>query len=288
MKRYRHCIFTSCSIVDASAYIHHSLFLPSLCNSSHPRGSVLTTNVQTYVVHTFYIYHHVKNCLLACLCMAIIDYIFGSSIRFEFGLIAVTATTTIWTRAFTRFVRKHYYYEVVVYQTDGIKQQRQQHQSNNRAGTQNSNRKSTDRELTNSKQTRVDTIKLFLWFDSSISIAYTWTHINGFCSIPNNSRTSLCEWKGKLQTYTLSLSFTVLYFFCFYFRFDSIQWERVCVLMCIIGICENNSLFIFILFFSFVLNRERRRAIFLRNCKKKLSFVIDDESSISHSHIYAI
>lgn len=249
MKRYRHCIFTSCSIVDASAYIYHSLFLPSLWNSSHPRGSVRTTNVQTYVVHTFYIYHHVKNCLLACLCMAIIDYIFGSSIRFDFGLIAVTATTTFWTRAFTRFVRKHYYYEVVVYQTDGIKQQRQQHQSNNRAGTQNSNRKSTDRELTNSKQTRMDTIKLFLWFDSSISIAYTWTHINGFCSIPNNSRTFLANEKENFQP----ILFLFLLLFCISSAStsDSIRFnEREFVCWCVLLEFVKIILYLF-LFFSF-------------------------------------
>lgn len=55
---------------------------------SHP----LRTNA-TYPYTHIYIYHHVKNCLPACRCLAIIDYTFGSSIRFRFD-IAVTATAT--------------------------------------------------------------------------------------------------------------------------------------------------------------------------------------------------
>lgn len=61
------------------------------------------------------------------------------------------------------------------------------------------------------------------------------------------------------------------------------------MLMCIIGICENNSSFIFFsLFFSLVSNRKTASYFFLRNCIKKLLLVIDDESSISYSHIYML
>lgn len=81
----------------SSLHIHimQSLILAYSIHSFSSFHPFATLRIRSMYVHRtyIYIYHHVKNCLLACLCMAIIDYI--PAIRFDFGLIAATITTTL-------------------------------------------------------------------------------------------------------------------------------------------------------------------------------------------------